>query len=112
MRALHRTSCTDREVVLRNPFPLCRTLPEQLDGPLIALFASTTVVVANPKAVLSIRVPLGSTLAVEPEGVLVTLRDACSDFIYTTKKVLCVGVSLKSNLLKPLSRSFIALVAS
>ena len=74
--------------------PLCRTLPVQLDGPLIALFASATVYVANRKVVLSMRVSLGSTLAVELEGLLVTLRDASSELIRTTKRALCAGVSM------------------
>ena len=78
-RALHQTNFTDREVVLRNHVPLCRTLPVQLSGPLVALFASATVTVANPKAGLSVRVSLGSTLAAELEGLLVTLRDASSE---------------------------------
>ena len=91
---------------------LCRNLPVQLDGPFRALFASATALVAQCTAVLSIRVSLGSTLAVEPEGLLVTLWDASSEYIRTTKRVLCVGVSLKCRLLKPLSRSLIALVAS
>ena len=92
--------------------PLCRTLPVQLDGPLVALFASATRFVAKRKAGLSIRVSLGSTLAVELEGLLVTLRDASSEFIRRTKRELCAGVSLKGRLVKPLSRSLIALVAS
>ena len=79
-RALHQTSCTDREVVLRNHVPLCHTPSVQLDGPLIALFASATVFVANRKAVLPTRVSLGSTLAVELEGLFVTLRDASSEY--------------------------------
>ena len=74
-RALHQISCTDREVVLRIHVPLCRTRPVQLDGPLVVLFASATVIVANRKAVLSITVSLGSTLAEELEGLFVTLRD-------------------------------------
>ena len=83
-RALHQTNFTDREVVLRTHVPLCRTLPVQLDGPLIALFASATGFVANRKAVLSIKLSLGSTLAVELEGPFVTLRDASSVFIRNT----------------------------
>ena len=66
--ALHQTSCTDRQIELRIHVPLCRTLPEQLDGPLIALLASATVMVAKRKVDESIRVSLGSTLAVELEG--------------------------------------------
>ena len=110
--SLRQTSCTDREVVLRIHVPLCRTLPVQLDGPLIALFASATVFVAKRKVILPIRVSFGSTLAEELEGLLVTLRDASSEYIRMTKRVLRAGVSLKSGLLKPLSRLFIALVAS
>ena len=92
--ALHQTSCTDRQVELRIHVPLCRTLPVQLGGPLIALFASTTAIVANRKAVLSFWVSLRSTLAVELEGLFVTLRDASSEFIRLIKRVLCAGVSL------------------
>ena len=84
-RALNQTSCTDREVVLRIHVPLCRTLPVQLDGPLVALFASATRFVANCKAVLHIRVSLGNTLAVELEGLCVTLRDAFSSRVTCLK---------------------------
>ena len=77
-RALYQTHLTDREVVLRILVPLCRTLPVQLDGPLRALFASVTFMVAKSKAGLSKRVSLGSTLAIELEGLCVTLRDALS----------------------------------
>ena len=86
--ALHQTSFTDREVAQPTRVPLRRTPSVQLEGSLVALFASATVLVANRKAVLSIRVSLGSTLAEELEGLFVTLRDASSEFIRITTRAL------------------------
>ena len=54
-RAIHKMNCTDREVIMGTHVPLCCTLPVQLVSPLVALFASATVIVAKRKVVLSIR---------------------------------------------------------
>ena len=73
--ALRQTIFTDREVALRIHVPLCRTLPVQLDGPLIALVASSAVSIATPCFELRNTIPLLRRLLVVHKGEAVVFRN-------------------------------------